>query len=426
MRSWLQRRRLTTAAGVYGAAVLGVLATAAAARQLSPSEFGQFAIVLAALALFQLLMDLTVDEAVIKFGFRYSIGGRWGRLRTVFRNGLFAKLAGGLFGTLALLVLAPLSDRFWGPGLTVPLLVAAWVPVVQAPEGIAAAALVIRSRYDVRAGFLFLSMGLRVIGVAIGAHYGVVQAVAGLLAAQVLATAAISVAGFVALRGLPAAPREPLEEDRGDFWRFVAKSSAGSGLAAISGSISTLLVGAVSTTAEAGFFRIAQTPLAAFAALSSPVRLILLTEQTRDFERGDSARFWGLLKRYVVATGTVSALALPPLLLLMPFLVKLVFGPQAAPAGDAARLMLVAAALQLVWGWTKSFPVSIGRPQLRIAAHCVELVVLVPLLVVFASEWGATGAAGAVLCSTCAFCAFWTVMLLRVRRGPWPQPVAVQ
>jgi O-antigen/teichoic acid export membrane protein len=194
----------------------------------------------------------------------------------------------------------------------------------------------------------------------------------------------------------------------------------------VSGSIPTLLVGGVSSTAQAGYFRIAQTPLAAFASLSSPVRLILLTEQTRDFERGDSARFWGLLRRYVVATATLTAIVLPPLLLVMPALIRLVFGKQSAPAGDAARLMLVAAALQLVWGWTKSFPVSIGRPQLRIAAHCVELVVLVPLLVVFASEWGATGAAGAVLCSTCAFCAFWTVMLLRVRRGPWPVPVAAQ
>jgi len=426
MRSWLQRRRLATAAGVYGAAVLGVLATVAAARQLSPDEFGRFAVVLAALSLFQLLMDLTVDEAVVKYGFRYSTADRWGRLRTVFRYGLAAKMAGGALGTVALLVLAPLSGHLWGPKLVAPLVVAAWVPLVQAPEGIAAAALVIRSRYDVRAGFLFLSMALRVAGVAIGAHYGVVEAVAGLLAAQAVATLAVSIAGRAALGRLPPARSEPLDEDRAGFWRFVAKSSVGSGLAAFSGSISTLLVGGVSSQAQAGYFRIAQTPLAGFASLSSPVRLILLTEQTRDFELGDSGRFWGLLRRYVLATAALMAVVLPPLLLALPSLVRLMFGDKNAPAGDAARLMLVAAALQLVWGWTKSFPVSIGRPQLRIAAHSVELIVLVPLLVVFASEWGATGAAGAVVCSTCAFCLFWTVTLLRLRRGPWPMPAAAQ
>ena len=56
--------------------------------------------------------------------------------------------------------------------------------------------------------------------------------------------------------------------------------------------------------------------------------------------------------------------------------------------------MLVAAALRLVWGWTKSFPVSIGRPGLRVIVQAIEIAVFVPLLLVFASRWGATGAAG--------------------------------
>ena len=77
--------------------------------------------------------------------------------------------------------------------------------------------------------------------------------------------------------------------------------------------------------------------------------------------------------------------------------------------------MLIAAALQLVWGWSKSFPVSIGRPGLRVLAHAVEIAVFVPLLLVFAAAWGATGGAAAVLVSTVVFCALWTVLLMRVR-----------
>ena len=74
-------------------------------------------------------------------------------------------------------------------------------------------------------------------------------------------------------------------------------------------------------------------------------------------------------------------------------------------ATDAARLVLVAAALRLVWGWTKSFPVSIGRPGLRVVVQSIEIAVFVPLLLVFAARWGATGAAGAMLISTVVFCA---------------------
>ena len=58
--------------------------------------------------------------------------------------------------------------------------------------------------------------------------------------------------------------------------------------------------------------------------------------------------------------------AVPLLWMLMPWLMRLVYGADfRAHATDAARLVLLAAALQLIWGWTKSFPVSIGRPGLR-------------------------------------------------------------
>ena len=43
---------------------------------------------------------------------------------------------------------------------------------------------------------------------------------------------------------------------------------------------------------------------------------------------------------------------------------------------DAARLILIAGALQVIWGWAKSFPVSIGRPGLRVLAHGIESIVM--------------------------------------------------
>jgi len=48
----------------------------------------------------------------------------------------------------------------------------------------------------------------------------------------------------------------------------------------------------------------------------------------------------------------------------------------------------------------------------------------VPLLLLFASRWGATGAAGAMLVSTAVFCAVWSVMLVRLRAGRHAPAVA--
>ena len=100
----------------------------------------------------------------------------------------------------------------------------------------------------------------------------------------------------------------------------------------------------------------------------------------------------------------------------MPWLVRVVLGTDYVPATDAARILLLAAALRLVLGWTKSFPVSIGKPGLRIVAHAVEIAVLLPLIVILGSRWGATGGAVAVLLATAAFAVAWAVLLFRLRR----------
>ena len=74
-------RRSATAAGSYGSVALGVLASVAAARELGRDAFGLFTVVLVAANFFQILLDLTVEEAMIKFGYRYKAAERWGRLR---------------------------------------------------------------------------------------------------------------------------------------------------------------------------------------------------------------------------------------------------------------------------------------------------------------------------------------------------------
>ena len=51
----------------------------------------------------------------------------------------------------------------------------------------------------------------------------------------------------------------------------------------------------------------------------------------------------------------------------MPLLIGLAYGP---PSAFMRRMRpgscSLVAALRLVWGWTKSFPVSIGQPGLRV------------------------------------------------------------
>ena len=146
------------------------------------------------------------------------------------------------------------------------------------------------------------------------------------------------------------------------------------------------------------------------------MRLILLTEQTRDVEHGRIAEAYRSLRRYILGATAFALVLAPVAWVLMPWLVRVVLGSRYVPATDAARILLLAACLRLVLGWTKSFPVSIGRPGLRIVAHAVEIITLLPLVVFLGARWGATGASVAVLIATVAFAGAWVVLLFRLRR----------
>jgi PST family polysaccharide transporter len=411
-------RRALTAGGIYGSALLGILASVVAARELTKLDFSRFALIFAVTALLQLFLDVTVEEVVVKYGNRYIAREDWGRFRRLVALALRVKLAGGGIGSLGVAVAAIASSWIWSiGGLRDAMLVAALVPVLQAPEGMGSALLLLRNRYDVRGVLLLWSMALRLLAVVVGASFGLVETFVAIVLAQLVSTVTMSAVGIVVLRRYPHAAPASLRDDRAAVRSFAVQSTIASGLASLRGLLPTALVGIVAKPVQIGYFRIAQAPQTAFASLSAPVRLVLLAEQTRDIEHGRSDRAYRLLRRYIAGAVVLALIAVPPLWLFTPTLVRLVYGARYLGAADAVRLMFVAAAIQLVFGWTKSFPVSIGRPGLRTAGTLLELVVLVPLVLILGRSSGATGAAAAFVCSSAVLGAFWTVQLLRLRGG---------
>lgn len=405
-------RRSLTAVGIYSSVVFGFLGTVVATREFHSTRiFGDYATVLFATSLLGSLFDLTVEEALVKYGFRYVAREQWGKLCALFRAALGVKLVGSFAGALGLVVFA----MFAPARLTVPLLLGTGLVVAYSLEGLAASALFLRSRYDIRSALLAWSMALRLAGIAIGARHGVTWAIFGVLVSQIVSTISVGTIGWLAFRRFPRRARERLGDDRSEIERFVLQSSAATGVLALRGGLAPLLLGAVTSTAQVGLFRVAQAPQSAFQALSAPARMVLLTEQTREWERGRQAAVLRGVRRYSAVALLVSLVVVPPVLVFLPYLIRHVNGPQYVDAAAAARVLALAAAVQLVVGWTKSFPVTIGRPQLRIWTHGVETIVVLPLVVVLGASWGATGAAFAVLAGMCVFAAVWAVVFVRIR-----------
>ena len=218
-------------------------------------------------------------------------------------------------------------------------------------------------RYDVRAWYTFLTQLLRATGLIVGAQYGVTEAVLGLVLGQIFGSVAVGWAAITVFNKFPAAEPEPLGEDRKEIVRFVIQSSIGSGIVSLRTAILPLLLGKVSATTQVGYFRAAQAPLTGLSALTSPARLILITEQTKDWEAGAFGRVFAGLRRYSFTAFGAMIVSVPFLYWAMPWLITTVFTDAYAPASDAARLMLIAGAISLVFAWTKSLPVSVGQPR---------------------------------------------------------------
>ncbi len=423
MSSRVFRRRSATAAWVYAAVAFGIVGMIVAARTLGLEEFGVFATALAAVGFFQVLLDLTVEESLTKYGFRYVASEDWGRLRRLFRQMLVLKVAGGTLATAILLALAPVADSIFGEeGVGAALLAAALLPLVQAPENVGATALLLHSRYDLRGAYQAGSGALRLIAIAIGVQYGVTEALAAIVVAQLVSTAFVSVAGHVALGRFPHAAPRPLGDDAPGIRSFVVQSSIATGVISLRTTLVPVVLGVVAGPTQVGLFRIAQTPQTGLAAASSPARLVLLTEQTRDWEGGRHVSVLDGVRKYTLGAGALMLVAVPLFFVFMPWLVEVVFGEEYESAVTAARIVLLAAAIQFAIGWTKSLPVTIGRPRLRIVTHGLETLVVIPLTAVLGAEWGATGAAIAVLVSTVVFAIAWAIALSRIRSDMGTDP----
>ena len=113
MSSRVLRRRSATAAWIYAAVACGIAGSIVAARVFGLDDFGVFMTALVVVGFFQSLLDLTVEESLTKYGFRYVTGKDWGRLRRLFRQAVLLKVVGGMVATLLIVAMAPFADEIF-------------------------------------------------------------------------------------------------------------------------------------------------------------------------------------------------------------------------------------------------------------------------------------------------------------------------
>ena len=96
MRSPVFWRRSWATVGVYASALLGFLGTVVAVRELGDLRVRTVVDRPGGRRLLPAAADLTIEEALVKYGFRYSERESWGRFRRLFELAAPAQAAGGV------------------------------------------------------------------------------------------------------------------------------------------------------------------------------------------------------------------------------------------------------------------------------------------------------------------------------------------
>ena len=343
----------------------GSSASIVAARVFTVAQFGVFMTALAVVGFFQTLLDLTVEESLTKYGFRYVSTGDWGRLRRLFRQAFLIKLVGGALATLILLALAPLADSIFDEqGVGAALVAASLLPLVQASENIGATALLLHSRYDLRGVYQAGSGALRLIAIAIGVQYGVTEALAAIVRRPGDLDGVASGGRARRHAALPGGARPAARRGRAGhpLVRAAVESRDGSRVPADDtrpGCCSASSPGRRRSATSA-------SPRARRPGSPPPARRrgSSCSRSRRGTGSAASARACSQgIRKYTLGAGAIMLVAVPVFFFAMPWLVDVVFGEKYADAVEAARIVLLAAAIQFAIGWTKSLPVTVGRPQ---------------------------------------------------------------
>jgi hypothetical protein len=161
---------------------------------------------------------------------------------------------------------------------------------------------------------------------------------------------------------------------------------------------------------------VAQAPQSGFQTLSAPARMVLLNEQTRDWN--------GAINRQCCAACRYSSGALlircarTAALIFLPTLIRWIY--TSAYVDATLRVCHDCGRRAVRRRLDEVLPVTIGRPGLR-SSHGIETIVVLPLVVVLGAEW-APPAPPAMLVGMVVFAVIWVFIFLRIEPSDVQQP----
>jgi O-antigen/teichoic acid export membrane protein len=263
-------------------------------------------------------------------------------------------------------------------------------------------------------GFLDLAFGPSV-------KSALIAALVGLL----VGNAMIQVCAARIVRGwrLPVreAPLAAIRPRSGELLRFAGSSYSISLFDVVVRELDTVIVAWYLSLADVGVYRMSKNIAQLIWRAGDPVFLVVMPEFAKLWSEGRRAELKHLVKRIAVLLTLLAIGLLAGAYLAMPVVVPAVLGPQFSRVLGVfpAASWWIAVSLPLIW--THALAYAIGKPHLQLLANVFGNLLGLGLLITLTRSFGVIGAAMALSCSYAAtFVLAWAI--LRQQRWAHIQP----
>jgi O-antigen/teichoic acid export membrane protein len=161
----------------------------------------------------------------------------------------------------------------------------------------------------------------------------------------------------------------------------------------IGANIDTLVIGALATTSQVGFYSIASGATSLLSLPIAPVSQVIFPELSEASARKDIKRVKYLINRFMILSAAISVVLGAALAIAANWLVFLLYDTEYGPVTPVIWVLLPGAILGAVFGWTRIVTVAAGLPQLNLFPALLVTVMRVVILIALVSMYGAIGAA---------------------------------
>ncbi len=415
LRSRLFRDSSVLLVADWSALALSIVASVILARALGSSGYGLIILAMAIVDTIVQFMDIRTEEGLIRFMVNALARDAHHEAMTFFYISLITDTVLTAATFLLVATAGPLSTRVYPDAAMLRSMVNIYlwsVPFVTL-EGTFSAVLNVFKRFNLRAAVMMVKSLFLLTCLIVAMPHGLLAVMwAQVIAAGFSFVVWVMLGTWLLVKNVRTLRPQNLRQAWRTFLPFAFHTSLSASIKAIAVNLPILLLGAMRTTSEVSYFKIARSAASLLSMPTAPASMVIYPEMNEAWAHSNLGRVRRLVWRYVTYTLAISVGLYLALGLAARELVLIFYGPDYLPVAPVIRVLGFGVVLEAVFRWVRPATLAGGKPQLTTyysTASILLRTVLEVLLIYFYGTIGAALAYDATVTFTCTLIVFYVL-----------------